>query len=282
MPLGRPDGGSGVSQRPGSYIPSPPSPRPAATPQGYPELQNLWGNLLASTAPAIANQNAMVGNLYGQLGQISANQGYQSGLLNQYNQNAMAGMGLQEEQLGIQREQLGRQNQLAPEQYNLQQQLFGNQFAALGNQREAAQYGYNRNKQDFVGATAAQGASNSGRMTTGLSDLSHQLQQQLGNIGLSESNLGINRQQYELNYGERLAQMKDEGKNLDILSRKLGLDKNEIQNRTSQALAQLGLSSALSAGDIYNSILNAQNGIYDRLAPILGTIYQYTGIRPVG
>lgn len=287
MPMLRPDGGTGVSQ--GSL--SQPSRFQTGTPgvnqlnqpppAGYSNLSSLWNTLLGSTAPAIGNINAQVGNLYGQLGQVSANQGYQSGLLNQSLQNQLAGQGLQQDQLNIQRGVLDRQNNLAPQQNQLQQQLFGNMFSSLDQQQATSQYGYDRSRENLAGSAAARGANNTQGYTNNQNDLTRQLQDQLSSLDLSRSNIGIQQQQYGLNYNEQLAQRQDEAKNLDILSRKMGLDKSEIENRTNQALGQLGLSSTLTSGEIYNSILNAQNGIYDRLAPILGTIYQYTGIRPV-
>lgn len=286
-------------------------------PAGYNELTGLFQSLLPGAMPGIISADNKIGNYNSLLGQLFAHQDTQGGLLQQQQSNQLRNVDLQGEGLGLQREILARQRGLMPQQNALQEQLYAlnqsainanrgelNQMFGLGQQDisrargEAAQQ-YGNARQDLSGSLAARGAGITPGATTGFNRLSDQLASQLagldsqsqknqvgynarlGDIGRAEQQQGINRQQYGLNYGEQLKQLEDQEKNLNLLAKSHGISREEIENRTQQALAQLGLSTTLSAGQIYESIINAQNGKFDSLTPILGAIYQYIGLRPV-
>lgn len=286
-------------------------------PAGYSDLQGLWNSLLPMAGPAIAGADAQIGNSSNMLGQLLAGQQYQGGLIQQQGQTSLAGLGLSQEGLGLQRDILGRQQGLLPQQNALQQQLYGlnsqanqanrsqlEQLYSLGkddlNRSQADFMSNNRNQvANFRGQTAAQGATVTpgasqgyttlaNQLQSGLADISSQgkrqdigYQGQLGDINRAQQQQDINKQQYGLNYEEQLAQQKDQAKNLDLVAKQHGLSKDEIMNRTDQALAQLGLSGMLTSGQIFSSIISAQNGKFDALTPILGAIYQYIGLRPM-
>lgn len=251
-------------------------------PQGYQQLNTVWNALLSSAAPGIANSNAQVGNLQGQLGQVAANQGYQSGLINQdYNQQ-LASLGIQQQGLGIQQGALARQSPLLQQQNQLNTQLLDIQGQSLGAAGSSAIYNNTRANQNLTGQTAAQGAINTKGYTQNKADLAQQLSDTMGNIGRGEQQLDINRQQQGLNYGEQQASLQDQQKNLDLTSKQLGINAKDLEIKTNQALAQLGLQTTLSTGDIYNGILNAQRGVTDALSPVIGTIVQYIMTQKVG
>lgn len=247
-------------------------------PAGLNDLQGLWNALLPMAGPALAGADAQIGNSSNMLGQLLAGQQYQGGLLQQQGNNALASLGIGQEGLQLQRDILGRQQGLLPQQNALQQQLYGLNSQAIGANRSqleqlynlgrddlARQHGdvmfNNRNQvQNFRGQTAAQGAMVTPGAQRGYETLAHQLQSslgdlasqgkrqdinyqgQLGDINRAGEQQNINKQQYGLNYEEQLAQQKDQAKNLDLLAKQHGLSKEEIQNRTDQALAQLGLN----------------------------------------
>lgn len=271
------------------------------------------GNYQGMLGQLLANQQYQ-GGLINQQGQNSlANLGLsqealqnqqgvlqrQQGLLPQQNSLQEQLYGLAKEGLSANRQQLGQLNSLNQQDlsaaFDSTQRNFSNQMADLANQRE-----------DFRGAQAARGATTSVGTRQGFDTLNRQqstlsdelrstfgglrrqgersdigYQGQLGDIGRAERQQDINKSQYGLNYQEQLNQLSDQKKNLDLVAKQHGLSKEEIENRTNQALAQLGLSNTLSAGQIYSSLINAQQGKFDAITPILGAIYQYIGLRPV-
>lgn len=223
----------------------------------------------------------------------------QQGLLPQQNALQEQLYGLAKEGLQANRQQLGQLN-------SLNQQDLASQYAEVGRNHSNSLADLANQRRNFTGQLAAQGAMVSPGAQQGYDTLNRQgatlqeqlasafgglsrqgqrsdigYQGQLGDIGRAERQQDINRSQYGLNYGEQQAQLADQKKNLDLVAKQHGLSKEEIENRTNQALAQLGLTNVLSAGQIYSSLINAQQGKFDAITPILGAIYQYIGLRPV-
>lgn len=223
----------------------------------------------------------------------------QQGLLPQQNSLQEQLYGINKQALQANRGQLGQLNTLNQQDlssaYDDVTRQFSNAKADLADQRF-----------NFTGGQAARGAMTTPGTARGFNSLARQdqslsdqlkstfgnLERQgkrsdigyqgaLGDIGRAEQQQDVNRNQYLLNYQEQQKQLEDQGKALDLVSKQHNLSKDEIENRTNQALAQLGLSTVLSSGQIYQSILNAQQGKFDSLTPILGAIYQYIGLRPV-
>lgn len=285
----------------------------AYNPQLAGAFQNLYGQIapfLPGAQSSIANAQQGVGNAINQFGTIQAGNQYQAGLLNQQNDIAQQQLALQQQQQGINQGALNRQQQLLPQQNALQQQLFGitNQgFGLSGQQLDLQQQAldqaqstayrqYGLNTKGQMGGAAAAGSVVTGGNRDNMAELAAQLQDQLSsfsrsrqgldisrqNLGLSQQQEKIGEQQYGLGYQEQQAQLADTQKNYDILSKQFGLNQQDLTNRLNQGLAQLGLSTALSANDVANSIVNAQKGISDSITPILGYLYQAIGIGPIG
>jgi hypothetical protein len=255
-----------------------------ATPLGnQPDyLQQIWNLLQSALAGGQAQSNAQIGGLNAQLGAILANQGTQSGLINQQQGIDLGRVGLRGDQLGIQQGALNRQTALAPQMEALAQQLFGVSHADIGAARtQAGQLNQQQLRGEESSATA-RGANVTAGHRQNIGDINTQLQNTLGGIGRQEQRLGVSEKEHALSYKEQQAQLADQQKNLDILSKSLGYDKQEIENRTKSALNQLGLSTTLSTNDIYNAIIQAQQGQFSPVSQILPIIYNMTGLAPAG
>lgn len=308
--------GKGRSPAP---IPTTPTPvQQQQQPNGYQNLTNFFQTMLPTAMPGIAAADASINNSIGQVGQLAAYGDMQSGLINQQLQTQLSRLGIQQQGQGLDQDILNRQLGLLPKQDALQQQLYGMNNQAINEnisntkathglnladivaQRNDLFRSYENTKQNLTGQAAAQGAINTSGYNRQQGDLATQLQNSLEGLARSgqREDIGynsdinslnrslqqqdINKQQYGLNYAEQQAQLADKQKNLDLVAKSNNLDKDELENRTQQALAQLGLSQAVSTSQIYESIINAQKGKFDALTPILGYLYQYIGVRPSG
>lgn len=269
-------------------------------------FQNTLGNLFAGQEHQgnLLNQqmqNQLAGvNLSGEgLDLQRAILARQQGLAPQQNALQNQLYGLNQEAINANRGELGQLNALSNKELGLG-------YQDLAASRSSLMDNYQNQKQNLSGQLASQGAVVSPGASRGYQNLENQLSSSLGSIDRQSQQLGItgerqgigyqsslgnvdrasrqqeiNKKQYDLNYGEEQARLADQSKNLDLVAKQHGLSREDIQNRTDQALAQLGLSTMLTSGDIYTSIINAQNGKFDAITPILGAIYQYIGLRPM-
>lgn len=237
--------------------------------------------------------------------------GIQQGQLDRSNALLPQQRALQQQQYGISGEQLGLQGKgldINERQLGLQGRGLDVQDQAIQQQVRDLLYGNDRAKQNLVSSQAARGASNTPGTALGQQDLAAQLQSSLSGIdrakqgqglareglGLSKEQLGLSRdqlalqqrglgiqqQQSDLSYNEQLAQNKDAQKSLDIMKERTGLDEKEINNRTQQALDQLGLSTSLSTLDVYKAMQDTRMGLYNPVSQVFSYLYQLSGLNP--
>lgn len=231
------------------------------------QMQGLWDLGLLASAPqqqAISNN---VTSYLQQLDLIGANQRAETGYINQDDALGRERLGLSREGLGIQRGALGRQAVLDPRlhQLNLDQ---------LAQQGEQNIFGSEQQNRQLSSQATTAGSLQSVGARQGFSDIAKQLE-----FGQRDVLRGTQRE--NLTFEERQAQLKDQNKQLDLAAKGLDIDGKELQNRTSRALQQLGLSSALSTQDVIRAINDLNAGRYNPIQGILGTLYQASGIRPV-
>jgi hypothetical protein len=173
-------------------------------------------------------------------------------------------IGLSREGLGVQQGALARQMSLLPQQYGLQQQGFDitqkqEQQNADISQRNANEQAAARGAYTSVGANWARG------------DISQNLQNQFGQ-------LGVQRQQAALNFKEQQAQQKDANSMLGIQVKKLGLSEEDVRGRLPNALDQIGISSQISVDQLLSEQYKTQQGMLSPLQGLFGDLYSMGGI----
>lgn len=230
------------------------------------QLSQYWNLGRLANLPQETAINNNINSYLQQLGLIGANQKMQTGYINEDNSLGNARIGLNREQLGIQRGALERQGILDPRlhQLNLEelaQQGEQNIFQAEGQRR------------DLTSQAVQAGALQSVGARQGFSDIDKQLQ-------FGQRNVLRGTQRENLSFEERQAQRADDRKQLDLAAKGLDLDARELSNRTSRALQELGLSSALNTQDVIRAINDLNAGRYNPIQALLGTIYQASGVRP--
>lgn len=250
-------------------------------PPGLSTANSLFNLFTAAAAPqqqAIYNK---LGADQTQIGLLGANQATQAGYLNQQLQNQLAGLGLQSQEQGIQQGALNRQKELVPQQQALTAQGYDITNQGYDAQRAEAQRQAQLSQQNLTGQAAAQGANNTVGFGRGLANISDSLNYSLGNLARSQQQTGLQQAGTNLGNKEQLAALQDAQKHLDILQQTTGLSKADIENRTQQALNQLGLSTALSTMDIYKAMADAQAGLYNPISQVLSFVTQLSGLNPI-
>lgn len=193
------------------------------------------------------------------------------------------GIDLSQQQLGIQRGALGRQKALLPQYKGLADQALNIEQGALGRQlpllQNSAQIqqgrwlasagdlnrGVVRGFQNEWGNSAARGATNAG-MGDRLGDISYKYARGLQDMKLDQmaymlgygenvaqlqddiSRLGLKRQQGDLTFQDQVAGLGDREAMLDIMSQRLGLNREELAAQTQATL------DALAVQDYYSNL----------------------------
>lgn len=230
------------------------------------QLNQLWQLGQAAGAPQNAAIDANLAQQLQRLGLLNANQSTQSGLINQGAALSQQRLGLNGQQLGIQQGANARQAPLIEAQHSLATQGLDQQLAqnALGA----------RQQRDALSSQGTvQGAMQSVGSRQGFSDIATQL-------GFNNATVDRSRWGENLSYGESKAQLADQKKGLDLAAKGLGIDAEELKNRTSQALQQLGLGTALGTSDIVSAMNDLNAGRFNPIQNILPYIYQMVGVRP--
>lgn len=231
------------------------------------QLQSVWNLGQIANLPADTAINNNISSYMQQLGLIGANQQMETGNINQDQALGSARLGLNRSDLNLQQAALGRQDTLDPRLHQLS-------LEELQQQGQQNQFGADQQNRQLTSQGVTQGALQSVGARQGFSDIAQQLQ-----FGQRDVLRGTQRE--NLGFEERQAQRADQHKSLENAAKGLDLDAQELQNRTSRALQQLGLSSALSVQDVTRAINDLNAGRYNPLQAILGTIYQASGVRPV-
>jgi hypothetical protein len=93
----------------------------------------------------------------------------------------------------------------------------------------------------------------------------------------SWAKLQIQHKSQNLTYGEQQAQLQDRYKNLDIAAQRLGLSRQDLEFRTQNALAQLGINDANTANDYAQGLADLAAGRISDQANLASQINQIMG-----
>lgn len=230
-------------------------------------LRDLSDYLARTMANTNANARQQTDLLSGQIGMLQGNQQTQAGYINQDQGFGTARIGLNREGLGVQQGALNRATALLPQQHALTLQGLQDQLAQ-------AKYGAGMQRRSLGAQATVQGATVSTGARQGFKDIMKQL-------GFSKKDIRRATRSENLGFGERQASLADQQKQLNLASRGLDMDAQELQSRTQRALEQLGLSTAISVNDIMRAINDVNAGRFNVLQQYLGPIYQAGGPRPV-
>lgn len=181
-------------------------------------------------------------------------------------------LGIQGEELGMQREQLGRAQSQSPLYQALDQRGFALNEEDLKASETSAWRGAQGQQRGLTSSATARGAMQTEGTRQGFDTIQKGLQSQLEGIGRDRSRLDISKERNKLGYQEEQARLKDSSKNLDLMSKQMGISSRELESNLSNALQQIGLSTSISAGDIARSIQNQLAGQYDPLSGITGQL----------
>lgn len=181
-------------------------------------------------------------------------------------------IGIQGEQLGMQRDQLQRAMGLSPQYKALDDRNFALGYQDLDAANLAAWRGAEQSQIALKSSAAARGSTVTQGTERGFDTIQKGLQAGLEGIGRDRSRLDISKERAQLGYQEEQARFKDAGKNLDLMSKQLGISSRELETNLNNALQQIGLSTSISAGDIAKSIQAQLAGQYDPLSGITGEL----------
>lgn len=230
-----------------------------------PSLQSLYDLYNAAVInPANAMANQQTGNLQDQMALLMAGGDLQSQQAQQAADFSLAGLGLQQQNLGINEAALDRQSALLPQQFALQNQGFDLQG-------EQANYGAGVSRRGLDNNYAARGAFTSEGANQGRGDIQSQLDFSLRGIGL-------NREGARLSHEEQMAQLGDAKKQLSLSSQQLGLNGQEIKSRLQNALQQIGISSMMSVDQLLSEMYKVQQGQISPISGLFGDIYALSGV----
>lgn len=230
-----------------------------------PQLQaflDLYNTAVMGPSQAIGNQQ--VGNLQDQMAFIMAGGDLQSSLAQQQADYSLAGLGLQQQDLGVREGALARQAGLLPQQFALQNQGFD--LAS-----EQANYGAGMSRRQLDNSYTARGAFTSEGANQGRTDIQTQLDQALRGIGLQ-------REGARLSNEEQMAQLSDARKQLSLSSKQLGLSEQDIRARLTNALQQIGLSSQMDVNQLLQEMYKVQQGQISPISGLFGDIYALSGV----
>lgn len=230
-------------------------------------VQDLITQLSAPQLGGINQQLAAGMFGAGGLAWNQANQDYQTGVLNQNFglQNQL--LGLQGDELGIQRGALGRQQALLPMEEQLANQMFGLQGEPYSQAQQAHAL------QLLQGSQAARGSNIGQEAGWQQANLNRQYERQ-------REMLGVEKQRSDLSFKEQAAQLGDQSARLDIASKRLGINREQLSNSLSQALDQLHLSGMLTEQQLTDSIYNTMNGLPDALGGVGLQVLNMLGLTP--
>lgn len=242
----------------------------SATSQAGNALSGLFG---LSTLPSQGQSMAAQISAGGQLGLNEAEYQAQSGYIGQNLGNQLAQSGISGQQLGLQQQGVQSELGFAGQQYGLGQQSRAIQGQGLAAQLSNSQYQQNRANQNALGSAAASGSTNTVGTQRSLQDIAQQYGYEQGGIGRSQRQLGISGQQAAVSYQQQTDSLRRSAQSLSLSAKSLGLSEQQMHNQATQALQQLGLSTAISAQDIFQGVADAQQGLYTPLQPIIDQVF---------
>jgi hypothetical protein len=216
-------------------------------------------------------QNDINDSVYqGQIGALSGYQSEQTKLLNDQYQNALAGLGLQNQ--GIDVTQAG--NLRTIDYYNHLQDLASQLLGVNQEDTKNAATTATRNVNSSATARGAFNAPGTGWQRDDIqSDLASTLQQL--QLGYDKESAG---------YSEGISNLYEQNQMLDLQAQQLGLNSDQLRTQLDMGLARLGLDTTLSINDLMGKL--ASGSVQDQMlanqifmAALQGSDYftQFTG-----
>ncbi len=234
-------------------------------------------------------QNAIIGNQlarqYAGLGEVGVRADYNAGLLNRDTDLARAGLALDKKGVGLDRAalgvdtgltnaqlgNLGRLKAILGKQYGLEGENFDTQLSQLGIDEAKLKDMAKRQVFDLRSNLTARGAFNTEANKRGTGRIDRDLIYGLGGIanqrrsadiahrgnvlGLDEKGIGLDNQ--GLNLRARLANNGIDADRLNLALDRIGLSEQEVTNRLTDGLANIGFDSR----DAINGFLDSMQGI---------------------
>lgn len=202
--------------------------------------QNNLDFLTAFNSPTLAAMQAQQERGGLDIAGLLANQSTQTGVLNNNAALDRQRLDLKRQGIGTEADAADRQGRNADAAYAIAQQLFGNTTAGLTHGADVER----RAAESSATARGAMHAPGIGRIRL---DISTRLMNQV-----ERAQLGLD--QEKLSRDETKAQARDKKKNLDLLSKGIGLDAKQIENNLESALSTLGLNTFMSVTDVTDMI----------------------------
>jgi hypothetical protein len=254
---------SGARQWMGTPTPT----QPPSSPQQI-GMQNSLNASMGWNAPALLQNEANASRLAGQLGYADANYGLQQNFLNENAGLDRQRLGLSANNLGVDRDSINRQIGVQGQLQELANQLFGvgGQKIDLTQQGLEADYrsrGHDLKQQlfDLMSQATTKGSVGSVANKLGLQNNKNKqigsyadLVRGLQGLDLNRSELGINKEQSDVNFTENKAKLADRLKTLDNESAKLGIDRKQLETNLQQGMAKLGLDRLMTVDSLIDAM----------------------------
>lgn len=251
-----------------------------STPTGTPQQQGMQQALQVATgfnAPGLIQNDINADRLANQLGYGDAQYGLGVDALQQNAALDRMRLGVNAQDINIDRQAIGRQMGVSNQLQALANQLFGIDLQGLAiNQRTSdAQMGTaNRNidaaQRKVLSDATARGAVSGPGFVNNRRELESDRQDTFGQFlrdfeenKLKQGQVGIARQQSDINFGEDRAKLADRAKILDNQASKLGIDAKQLEANLQQGMARLGVDRLFNMNDLLDAM--ASNDI-DRQA----------------
>lgn len=188
-------------------------------------------------------------------------------------------LGLSNERLGIQSGALDRQGPLSQAQQDINRQFIGLQ----GQNVDATEAQYRENALRAFRGEESRAVQSGGLFTEGHTqtnkDIQFDLNQALGGVDRSRKGIALTSQQSELSFAEQMAQQVDAKKQLDIMSKSLGIDARDLENKLSQALQQVGLGTAMTTNQLLGELGKIELGQFSPMQDFIGQILSIAGMQ---
>lgn len=199
--------------------------------------------------------------LMGQIQQILAMSGLQSGQLTQSHgfdlqrlANSMSGLGLDRQALGLDQQDLAAQFGFLDRRQSLADQLLGNTNAGFGLDEESVRADYETQLRQINNRAAAGGAWFSPETRLSREDAQSDMARNLSRVDLAREGAGLGRKGQQIDFDaarQNLMQSQTElgldSKRLDLAAQNLGIDRAELDAGLNSALQQMGIQAGMDA-----------------------------------
>lgn len=243
-----------------------------------PQLQSSLNYFTGLYSPEFEQNAAQRTTIEDSLAQLFANQQLQSRYANEDYQSGLSKLNLSRGDLGIERGAAGRQIGLANTLEALARELLGNQMQGFNIDTTEAGQSADQSRRQAMSSATARGAVNAPGIGRTLGDIQNSLANQLGRIDLGRGRADIGFRQEQATLGERRAGARDRLAQLDLKSKELGINSDQLRTELDRGLQQLGLDTFLGTNQLMDAL--GSSNIKDRMLAeqIFREAIQYTDV----